>query len=84
MTAVYSAWLLVVEPKHMLLEWSSSCEGYRGPKLSKRDFVSNSWRRRRNRCDRPMEEASVNNTNDSLDERYGKKIKNTIKRNNLM
>jgi hypothetical protein len=26
-----------------------------------------------------MEEASVNNTNDSFDVRYGKKIKNTTK-----
>jgi hypothetical protein len=26
-----------------------------------------------------MEEASVNNTNESLDVRYGKKIKNTTK-----
>jgi hypothetical protein len=25
--ASYSAWLLVVGPKHMPLEWSSICEG---------------------------------------------------------
>jgi hypothetical protein len=31
-----------------------------------------------------MEEASVNKTNDILGMRYGKKIKNTIKENNLM
>jgi hypothetical protein len=53
--------------------------GYRGPKISKRDFVSTDWRHRRNQCGRLMEEASVNNTNDSLDVRDGKKIKNTIK-----
>jgi hypothetical protein len=23
----YSTWLLVVEPRHMPLEWSSTCEG---------------------------------------------------------
>ena len=51
---VYSAWLLVVEPKHMPLEWSIS-------------------------CGRPVEEASINSTNESLDVREGKKIKNTIK-----
>jgi hypothetical protein len=51
----------------------------RGPKLLKRDFMSNGWRRRRNRCGRLVEEAFVNNTNDSLDVRDGKKIKNTIK-----
>jgi hypothetical protein len=27
MTAVYSTWLLVAEPRHISLEWSSSCEG---------------------------------------------------------
>jgi hypothetical protein len=53
--------------------------GCREPKRSKQDFVSNGWRRQRNRCGRPMEEASVNNTNDSLDVRDGRKIKNTIK-----
>jgi hypothetical protein len=53
--------------------------GYRRPKLPKRDFVSNGWRRRRNRCGRPVEEASVNSTNDSLDVRDRKKIKNTRK-----
>jgi len=26
MRAVYSSWFLVAEPKHMLLEWNSSCE----------------------------------------------------------
>jgi hypothetical protein len=52
--------------------------GNRGPKRPKRDYVSNGWFCRCNRCGRPMEEASVNNKNDSLDVRYGKKkIKNT-------
>jgi hypothetical protein len=54
-------------------------KGCREPKQPKRDFVSNGWRRRRNRCGRPMEEASVNSTNESLDVKDGKKIKNTIK-----
>jgi hypothetical protein len=53
--------------------------GYRGPKLLKRDFLSDGWRRRRNRCGRSVEEAFVNSTNDSLDMRDGKKIKKTIK-----
>jgi hypothetical protein len=53
--------------------------GCREPKRPKRDFVSNGWRRRHNRCGRPVEEASVNSTNESLDVRDGKKIKNTIK-----
>jgi hypothetical protein len=49
--------------------------GNRGPKLQKRDFVSNGWRRQRNRCGRPIEEEFVNNTNDSLDVRDGKRLK---------
>jgi hypothetical protein len=53
--------------------------GNRLPKQPKRDSMSNGWHRRHNRCGRPMEEASVNNTDDSLDVRYGKKIKNTTK-----
>jgi hypothetical protein len=53
--------------------------GYRGPKLPKRDFVSTDWHHRCNQCGRPMEKASVNNKNDILDMRDGKKIKNTIK-----
>jgi hypothetical protein len=53
--------------------------GCREPKLLKRDFVSNDWCRRRNRCGRLVEEASVNSTKDSLDVREGKKIKNDIK-----
>jgi hypothetical protein len=36
-----------------------------------------------NRCGSPVEEASINSINDSLDMRDGKKIKNTIKENNL-
>jgi hypothetical protein len=52
--------------------------GYRGPKLSKRDFVSNGWCRRRNRCGRPVEEESVNNKNDILDTRDGKKRLKTL------
>jgi hypothetical protein len=45
--------------------------------------VSNDWHHQRNRCGRPMEEASVNNINDSLDMRDGKKIKKNYKINNL-
>jgi hypothetical protein len=41
--------------------------------------VSNGWRHRHNRCGRSVEEASFNSTNDSLDVRDEKKIKNTIK-----
>jgi hypothetical protein len=58
--------------------------GNRGPKQSKQDSMSNGWCHRCNQCGRLMEEASVNNTNDSLGVRYGKKIKNIIKENNLM
>ena len=70
-------WLLSPNICH----WSGAIHvrGNRGPKLPKRDFVSSGWHHRRNRCGRLVEEASVNNTNDSLDVRYGKKIKNTIK-----
>jgi hypothetical protein len=53
--------------------------GCREPKQPKRDFVSNDWHRRHNRCGRLVEEASVNSTKDSLDMREGKKIKNTMK-----
>jgi hypothetical protein len=53
--------------------------GYIGPKLPKWDFVSNGWHRRHNRCGKPVEEASVNSTNDGLDMGDGKKIKNTKK-----
>jgi hypothetical protein len=36
--------------------------------------VSNGWPRRRNRCGKLVEEASVNSTKDSLDVRGGEKI----------
>jgi hypothetical protein len=53
--------------------------GCKERKQPKRDFVSNGWRRRCNRCGRLVEEASVNSTKDSLDVREGKKIKNARK-----
>jgi hypothetical protein len=54
--------------------------GYIEPKQPKRNFVSNGWCRRRNRCGRLVEEASVKSTKDSLDVREEKKkIKNARK-----
>jgi hypothetical protein len=75
-------WLLV--PNRCLLNVAFHVRGYREPKLPKRDFVSNGWRRQRNRCGKLVEEASVNSRKDSLDERVGKKrLKNNRKENNL-
>jgi hypothetical protein len=47
--------------------------GCREPKQPKRDFVSNGWHCRCNKCGRLVEEESVNSTKDSLDMRGGEK-----------
>jgi hypothetical protein len=54
--------------------------GNRGPKQPKQDYVSKGWHHWRNRCGRPMEESSVNNTNDSLDVKCGKKRLKTLQK----
>jgi hypothetical protein len=35
---VYLAWLLVVEPRHMPLEWRSSCEGVKRAQVAEERF----------------------------------------------
>jgi hypothetical protein len=64
MTTLYSTWLLVAEPRHMPLEWSSTCEGYRETKRPKQDSGSSEWYRQRNQCGSLMDDASVYNMND--------------------
>jgi hypothetical protein len=76
-------WLLV--PNRCRLNVAFRVRGCIEPKPPKRDFVSNGWHRRRNQCGRLVEEAFVNSTKDSLDERVGEKRLKTLKRrkNNL-
>jgi hypothetical protein len=44
---------------------------YRGPKWPKRGSHSSRWNYRHNRCDRIMDDASVNNTDNRSDMRSG-------------